>query len=66
MGRPTGISDPFMTSSTGGVKGCLDHRFRAPPAYTAQLLTEPEECSEPDSRKVLHQGDNLNETSKQI
>ena len=22
-----------------GAKGCLDHRFRAPPAFTAQLLT---------------------------
>ena len=28
-----------MTSSAGGAKGCSDHRFRAPPAYTAQLLT---------------------------
>ena len=23
----------------GGAKGCSDHRFCAPPAYTAQLLT---------------------------
>ena len=28
-----------MTSSAGGAKGCSDHRFRAPPAFTAQLLT---------------------------
>ena len=32
-------SNPVMTSSTGGTKGCSDHRFRAPPTYTAQLLT---------------------------
>ena len=30
---------PSLTSSAGGAKGCLDHRFRAPPAYTTQLLT---------------------------
>ena len=30
-------SNPVMTSSAGGAKGCSDHRFRAPPAYTAQL-----------------------------
>ena len=30
---------PSLTSSAGGVKGCSDHRFRAPPAYTAQLVT---------------------------
>ena len=30
---------PSLTSSSGGAKGCSDHRFRAPPAYTAQLLT---------------------------
>ena len=28
--------DIFRSS---GAKGCLDHRFRAPPAFTAQLLT---------------------------
>ena len=28
-----------LTSSAGGAKGCSDHRFRAPPAYTAQLVT---------------------------
>ena len=39
IGRSTGISNPVMTSSTGVAKGCLDHRFRAPPTYTAQLLT---------------------------
>ena len=33
--RSTRNSNPVMTSS----KGCSDHRFRAPPAYTAQLLT---------------------------
>ena len=35
IGRRTGISNPDMTSSAGGAKGCSDHRFRAPPAYTA-------------------------------
>ena len=30
---------PSLTSSTGGSKGFSDHRFCAPPAYTAQLLT---------------------------
>ena len=30
---------PSLTSSAGGAKGCSDHRFRAPPAYTAQLPT---------------------------
>ena len=30
---------PSLTSSAGGAKGCSDHRFRVPPAYTAQLLT---------------------------
>ena len=30
---------PSWTSSAGGAKGCSDHRFRAPPAYTAQLPT---------------------------
>ena len=33
---------PVMAMSTGGAKGCLDHRFRASPAYTAQLLTLPQ------------------------
>ena len=28
-----------MTSSAGSAKGCLDNRFRAPPGFTAQLLT---------------------------
>ena len=32
IGRSTEIS-------AGGAKGCLDRRFRAPPAYTTQLLT---------------------------
>ena len=32
-------SNPVMTSSADGAKGCSDHRFRAPPAYTVQLLT---------------------------
>ena len=27
-----------MTSSACGAKGCSDHRFRAPPAYTSHLL----------------------------
>ena len=31
-----------MTSSAGGAKGCSDHRFCAPPAYTAQLLAQPQ------------------------
>ena len=30
---------PSLTSSAGGAKGCSEHRFRAPPAYTAQLPT---------------------------
>ena len=30
---------PSLTSSAGGAKGCSDHRFRAPLAYTAQLPT---------------------------
>ena len=30
---------PSLTSSAGGAKGGSDHRFRAPPAYTAQLPT---------------------------
>ena len=33
---------PSLTSSAGGAKGCSDHRFRAPPAYTAQLLSMPQ------------------------
>ena len=32
-------SNPVMTSSKGGAKGFLDHRFHASSAYTAQLLT---------------------------
>ena len=39
IGRSTGNSNLVMTLSTGGAKTYLDHRFRAPPAYTAQLLT---------------------------
>ena len=38
MKRSTGNSNPVVTSSAGGVKGCSDYRFRAPPTYTAQLL----------------------------
>ena len=30
---------PSLTSSAGGAMGWSDHRFRVPPAYTAQLLT---------------------------
>ena len=30
---------PSLTFSAGGAKGCSDHRFHAPPAYTAQLPT---------------------------
>ena len=30
---------PSLTSSTGGAKGWSDHKFCAPRAYTAQLLT---------------------------
>ena len=38
---PQGItnSNPVMTSSAGGAKGCSDHRFRALPDYTVQLIT---------------------------
>ena len=39
IGRSTRNSNPVMTSSVGSAKGCSDHRFRAPPTYTAQLLT---------------------------
>ena len=39
IGRSTGNSNPVMTSSAGGAKGCSDHRFCASPAYNAQLLT---------------------------
>ena len=35
-------SNPVMTLSTGGAKGSLDHRFRAPPAYTTQLCINTE------------------------
>ena len=38
IGGSVGNSNPVMTLSSGGAKGCLGHRFRAPPAYTAQLL----------------------------
>ena len=30
---------PSLTSSASGAKGCSDHRFCAPPAYTARLPT---------------------------
>ena len=30
---------PSLTSSAGGVKSFSDHKFCAPPTYTAQLLT---------------------------
>ena len=30
---------PSLTSSAGSAKGCSDHRFRTPAAYTAQLPT---------------------------
>ena len=33
IGRSTRNSNPVMTSSAGGAKGCADHRFCAPPAY---------------------------------
>ena len=40
IGRSTRNSNLAMTSSTGSsAKGCSDYRFRAPPAYIAQLLT---------------------------
>ena len=38
---------PVMTSSTDGAKSCSDHRFRAPPAYTAQLLTASTQSQQP-------------------
>ena len=37
IGRSTRNSNPVMTSSTGGAKGCLDHRFRAPQAHLLTL-----------------------------
>ena len=39
IGRSTRNSNPVMTSSAGGAKDWPDHRFHAPPAYIAQLLT---------------------------
>ena len=39
IGRSTRNSNPVNTSSAGSAKGCSDHSFRAPLAYTAQLLT---------------------------
>ena len=36
--RSTGNSNPVMTLSAGGAEGGSDNRFRAHPAYTAQLL----------------------------
>ena len=39
IGRSSRNSNPVMTSSTGGAKGFVDHRLRAPPASTVQLLT---------------------------
>ena len=38
--RSTRNSNPVMTSSAGGVKGCSDHRFRAPPATTASAQSQ--------------------------
>ena len=37
IGRSTRISNPVMTSSVGGAKGCSDHRFRAPPVQLPTL-----------------------------
>ena len=37
IGRFIRNSNQDITSSSGGDKGCLDHRFHAPPAYTTQL-----------------------------
>ena len=34
IGRSIRISNPVMTSSVGGAKGCSDHRFRARPQPT--------------------------------
>ena len=39
IGRPASNSNSVMTSFTGSAKGCSNHRFRAPPPYTAQLVT---------------------------
>ena len=39
VGRSTRNSNPVKKSSAGCAKGCSYHRFRAPPPYTAQLLT---------------------------
>ena len=36
LGVNNGNIDP---ANIGGAKGCSYHRFHAPPAYTAQLLT---------------------------
>ena len=40
IGRSTGNSNPVMTSSAGGAKGCSDHRFRAPPAYSTSTQSQ--------------------------
>ena len=39
IGRSTRDSNPVMKSSAGGPKGYSGHRFRAPRAVTAELLT---------------------------
>ena len=38
---------PCLASSADGAKGWSDHRFRAPPAYTAQLLTIATQSQQP-------------------
>ena len=39
IGKCIGLFKPRLTSSAGGAKGCIDHRFRGPPVHIAQLLT---------------------------
>ena len=41
---------PSLTSFAGGAKGCSDHRFRAPRAYTALLLTLNQDTTNNQSR----------------
>ena len=53
--RSTRNSYPVTASFTGGAKGCSDHKFHAPPAYTAQLLTLPQ-----------HRANNQYRTANQI
>ena len=43
---------PCSTLSSGSAKGSLDHRFRTPPAYAAQLLTLHQHKSHRKSNQI--------------